>query len=172
MVKSGKNLDIFTTSIENVLMSSLLGEYQCKVDAKGRFMLPSGLKRQLDPAAKDQFVINRGFEGCLVLYPMNEWEVETKKFEKLNLFVTKNRKFYRQFHNGATQLGLDGTGRVLLPKPLMGGVGITKEIVLFAYANRIEVWDKAKYEQVMNDDLDDFAQLAEDVMGELDNTEE
>ncbi len=153
-------------------MSSLLGEYQCKVDAKGRFMLPAGLKRQLDPSAKDQFVINRGFEGCLVLYPMNEWEVETSKFAKLNLFVTKNRKFIRQFNNGATQLGLDGIGRVLLPKPLMGAVGISKEIVLFAYANRIEVWDKEKYDQVMNEDLDDFANLAEDVMGEIDNTEE
>jgi len=153
-------------------MSSLIGEYQCKVDAKGRFMLPAGLKRQLDPAAKDQFVINRGFEGCLVMYPSNEWEVETEKIKGLNLFVTKNRKFLRQFHNGATQLGLDGTGRVLLPKPLMAGVGITKEIVLFAYANRIEVWDKAKYEEVMNDGLDDFAQLAEDVMGDKDDTKE
>lgn len=150
-------------------MPSLIGEYQCKVDAKGRFMMPSGLKRQLDPAAKDQFVINRGFEGCLVLYPMNEWEKETAKFEKLNLFVMKNRKFYRQFHNGATQLGLDGTGRVLLPKTLATAAGIAKEIVLFAYANRIEVWDKAKYEQVMEEDLDGFADLAEDVMGELEN---
>ena len=153
-------------------MSSLIGEYQCKVDAKGRFMLPAGLKRQLDPSAKDQFVINRGFEGCLVLYPMNEWEIETGKFKDLNLFVTKNRKFIRQFNNGATHLSLDGTGRVLLPKPLMGAVGIAKEIVLFAYANRIEVWDKAKYDLVMNDGLDDFAQLAEDVMGEIDTTQE
>lgn len=153
-------------------MSSLLGEYQCKVDAKGRFLLPSALKRQLDPAAKDQFVVNRGFEGCLVLYPMNEWEAETKRFESLNLFVAKNRKFYRQFHNGATQLGLDAVNRILLPKPLMSAVGITKDIVLFAYANRIEVWDQEKYNEVMNDGVDDFAQLAEDVMGEMDKSEE
>jgi MraZ protein len=88
VVKSGKIINIFTLANNSVSMPSLIGEYQCKVDAKGRFMLPSGLKRQLDPAAKDQFVINRGFEGCLVLYPMNEWEKETAKFEKLNLFVT------------------------------------------------------------------------------------
>ena len=153
-------------------MSSFIGEYQCKVDAKGRFMLPSGLKKQLDPAAQEKFVINRGFEGCLVLYPMNEWNKETAKFEKLNLFVAKNRKFYRQFHNGATQLVLDGTGRLLLPRTLAKTAEIEKEIVLFAYANRIEVWAKDKYEAVMDEDADDFASLAEDVMGELGNDEE
>lgn len=148
-------------------MSNFIGEYQCKVDSKGRFMLPSGLKKQLDPAAQERFVINRGFEGCLVLYPMNEWENETSRFKKLNLFVAKNRKFYRQFHNGATQLALDNTGRLLLPKTLSTNAEIKKEIVLFAYANRIEVWAKDKYEEVMNADEDDFASLAEDVMGEI-----
>lgn len=131
--------------------------------------MPSGLKKQLDPAAQEKFVINRGFEGCLVLYPMNEWEKETQKFEKLNLFVAKNRKFYRQFHNGATQLLLDGTGRLLLPRTLAKSAEISKEIVLFAYANRIEVWAKDRYEEVMEEDVDDFASLAEDVMGELDD---
>ena len=150
-------------------MANFIGEYHCKVDAKGRFMMPSGLKKQLDPAAQEKFVINRGFEGCLVLYPMNEWEKETQKFEKLNLFVAKNRKFYRQFHNGATQLLLDGTGRLLLPRTLAKSAEISKEIVLFAYANRIEVWAKDRYEEVMEEDMDDFASLAEDVMGELDD---
>ncbi len=130
-------------------------------------MLPSGLKKQIDPAAQEKFVVNRGFEGCLVLYPMNEWEKETAKFEKLNLFVAQNRKFYRQFHNGATQLALDGNGRLLLPKALSSVASIEKELVLFAYANRIEIWSKTKYEEVMNDDLEYFADLAEDVMGEL-----
>ncbi|KAB1062876.1 division/cell wall cluster transcriptional repressor MraZ [Salibacter halophilus] len=150
-------------------MANFIGEYHCKVDTKGRFMMPSGLKKQLDPAAQEKFVINRGFEGCLVLYPMNEWEKETQKFEKLNLFVAKNRKFYRQFHNGATQLLLDGTGRLLLPRTLAKSAEISKEIVLFAYANRIEVWAKDRYEEVMEEDMDDFASLAEDVMGELDD---
>lgn len=153
-------------------MASFIGEYECKMDTKGRFMLPSGLKKQIDSAAQEKFVINRGFEGCLVLYPMNEWEKETAKFEKLNLFVAKNRKFYRQFHNGATQLALDGNGRLLLPKTLASVASIQKEIVLFAYANRIEVWAKDKYEEVMGEDLEDFADLAEDVMGQLNEEEE
>jgi MraZ protein len=148
-------------------MSSFLGEFECKLDAKGRFMFPAGLKKQLDPAAQERFVLNRGFEGCLVLYPLNEWKLETARFEKLNLFVAKNRKFYRQFHNGATEVSMDATGRLLVPKNLSGFAEIQKEIVLFAYANRIEVWAKDKYQAVMDEDADDFADLAEEVMGEL-----
>lgn len=153
-------------------MSSFIGEFLCKVDAKGRFLLPSGLRRQFDPSAKDQFVLNRGFEGCLVLYPMNEWELETARFEKLNLFVIKNRKFYRQFHNGATQTALDNAGRLLIPKRLQDHASIKKDIVLFAYANRVEVWAQERYDEVMNDGLEDFAQLAEDVMGDIEKPAE
>lgn len=150
-------------------MANFIGEYECKLDAKGRFLLPSGLRKQIDTSAQERFVMNRGFEGCLVLYPMNEWDKETAKFEKLNLFVAKNRKFYRQFHNGATQMSLDGNGRLLVPKNLMVAGGLQKEIVLFAYANRIEVWSKEKYDAVMAEDADDFESLAEDVMGDLES---
>ena len=128
-------------------------------------MLPAGLRKQLDPSAEERFVINRGFEGCLVLYPLNEWTAITAQLESLNLFVARNRRFYRQFHNGATPLNLDGNARLLLPKPLMTFAEISKEVILFAYSNRIEVWDKARYEAVMSEDLDDFADLAEEVMG-------
>ena len=146
-------------------MTSFIGEYECKLDAKSRFLLPSGLRKQLDPAANEQFVMNRGFEGCLVLYPQTEWDKVTAKLSKLNLFVTKNRAFYRQFHNGATQISLDNSGRVLIPKTLMSFAGIQKDAVLFAYADRIEIWAKDKYEEVMNQDVDAFADLAEEVMG-------
>ena len=153
-------------------MASLIGEYECKLDVKGRFLFPSGLKKQLDPTAKERFVMNRGFEGCLVLYPMNEWETETAKFSKLNLYRAKDRKFYRQFHNGATHLELDSSSRVLVPKRLKEVAGIDKDIVLFAYANRIEVWSKEKYDAEMAVDRDDFEDLAEDVMGGLEKDDD
>lgn len=148
-------------------MTGFLGEFECKLDNKSRFLLPSGLRKQLDPAANEQFVMNRGFEGCLVLYPLNEWEKITTKLKKLNLFVSKNRAFYRQFHNGATSISLDANGRVLVPKALMSYAGIKTDAVLFAYADRIEVWSKERYEQVMSQDSESFAQLAEDVMGDI-----
>lgn len=146
-------------------MTSLLGEFECKLDAKSRFLLPAALKKQLDPAAKEEFVLNRGFEGCLNLYPVNEWEKIAARLQKLNLFVAKNRAFHRQFHNGATAVSLDNNGRVLVPKSLMAYADLKKEAVLFAYADRIEIWSKDRYDEVMNQDADAFADLAEEVMG-------
>lgn len=148
-------------------MANLVGEFDCKLDAKGRFLFPSALRKQLDPAAQESFMMNRGFEKCLTLYPMNEWESLSKKLSKLNLFKTENRKFYRFFHNGANSLNLDGSGRLLIPKGLMGYANIKKEIIVFAYADRIEIWDKEKYAEMMSDGVDDFADLAEQVMGSL-----
>ena len=149
-------------------MTSFLGEFECRLDAKSRFLVPSGLRKQLDPESNEQFVVNRGFEGCLVLYPNTSWERITSRLRKLNLFVAKNRAFYRQFHNGATSVSLDSNGRILIPKSLMVHAGLDKELVLFAYADRIEVWAKERYDKVMTQDEDEFASLAEDVMGGAD----
>ena len=113
--------------------------------------------------------MNRGFEGCLVLYPQNEWDRISARLRKLNLFVARNRAFYRQFHNGATSVALDNNGRVLVPRALMAFAGIDKEAVLFAYADRIEVWAKDKYDMIMAQDSEEFADLAEEVMGDLDD---
>lgn len=145
---------------------SYLGEYICKLDAKGRLTVPSGLKKQLDNEGREGFVLNRGFEGCLGLYPHKDWLEVSKKLNDLNLFTIKNRAFVRKFQNGATKLDMDGNGRVLLPKDLQEFAGISKEVVLFAYADRIEIWDKAKYEEVMNEEMGDFATLAEEVMSD------
>ena len=149
-------------------MANLVGEYECKLDAKGRFLFPAGLRKQLDPAAQETFMINRGFEPCLTIYPMNEWDKISAKLSKLNLFKAENRKFFRLFHNGANSLNLDNAGRILLPKQLMSYAGITKVIVATAYADRVEIWDKERYEQMMADEASDFADLADKVMGDLD----
>ena len=145
---------------------SYLGEYICKLDAKGRLAVPSSLKKQLDNEGKEGFVLNRGFEGCLGLYPHKDWQVVADKLNGLNLFNIKNRAFVRKFQNGATQLDMDGNGRINLPNDLLEYAGITKEVVLFAYADRIEIWDKAKYNKMMNEELGDFATLAEEVMSD------
>lgn len=152
-------------------MTNFIGEFDCKLDPKGRLMLPSGLRKQLDPAAQEKFVLNRGFEKCLVLYPKNEWDVISAEVNQLNQYVKKNRDFIRYFYRGASELNLDGTGRVLLPKRLLEYAGIGKELVMFAYSNRIELWDKATYDNLLTDEPEDFASLAEEVMGNKDNTE-
>jgi len=175
--KSGKKWGILRyiytlKSFNPVPETNLIGEFECKLDQKGRVILPSNLKKQISPEAKDMFVINRGFENCLVLYPMNEWKGISAEINRLNLYNRKNRNFVRYFYRGATELALDGSNRLLLPKTLMSYAGIGKEVILFAFSNRIEVWAKDKYEQLMTDEPEDFAALAEEVMGKPERTEE
>lgn len=152
-------------------MAGLVGEYEVKLDAKGRFLFPSALKKQLSPAAQESFMLNKGFEDCLTLYPMNEWEKLSEKLSKLNLFKPKNRMFYRLFHQGAKQIALDTAGRVLIPVTHMERVGLDKDIMLIAYNDRIEIWDKDKYFDFIDANMADFADLADEVMGEMEDGE-
>ena len=153
-------------------MNGLVGEYEVKLDAKGRFLFPSHLRRQLSPAAQESFMLNKGFEECLTLYPMNEWEKLSAQLSKINLFKPKNRMFYRLFHQGAKDVSLDKTGRILIPSAHMERVGLTKEAMLIAYNDRIEIWDKSKYFEMIEGSMTDFADLAEEVMGDLGNDTE
>lgn len=129
-------------------------------------MLSAALRKQIDPAANESFFMNRGFEQCLVMYPMNEWEKEERKLlDRLNLYDPSDREFYRKMTYGGTTLTLDKNGRLLIPKNLLNTVGIKKDIVLFAFANRIEVWDAKTFENNMNEGWEDFSELARKVMG-------
>lgn len=147
-------------------MVHLIGTYECKADAKGRLMLPAAYKKQLAPVLQDGFVLKRSvFQPCLELYPMAEWNQLMQKINKLNRFKKKNNDFIRRFTAGVKMIEIDATGRVLIPKDLVGFAGIQKEVVLSSAVNIIEVWDKDKYEQAINDATEDFAELAEEVMG-------
>lgn len=147
-------------------MKSLIGEYECKMDAKGRFLMPSGLRKQLPEDQQAEFVVNRGLDKCLVLYPNQVWEKELGRIQARNQYVKKNRAFTRWFLNGATPLTLDSSARVLIPKRLMEHAGLEKEVVLVAQIDKVEIWDKATYEDWFNSSDIDFESLAEDVMGE------
>lgn len=146
-------------------MAHLLGEYECKVDSKGRFVLPAGLKKQLSAEDQERFVVNRGFEKNLTLYPESEWQKISREINGLNLYNKKNREFVRYFFRGATELTIDAANRILLPKPIMDYAGISKDIILFAYGQRIEIWAKEEYDQMMQQEPEDFSSLAEEVMG-------
>jgi MraZ protein len=153
-------------------MAGLVGEYEVRLDAKGRFLFPSSLRKQLSPAAQEKFMLNKGFEECLTLYPMNEWDRLSGKLSKMNLFKPKNRMFYRLFHQGAKSIALDGVGRILIPSSLMERVGLDKDVMLIAYNDRIEIWDKTKYFDVIEGNMADFADLAEEVMGDINDDDE
>ena len=147
---------------------SFLGEYELKLDAKGRLRLPGALKQQLSPEAKGRFVVNRGFEECLEIYPINVWLDVRKKVEKLNQFKKKERAFIRYFLRGATEVVLDGADRLNIPKHLLEYAGIQGDAIITPGKNTLELWNKAKYEKELAMDSDSFADLAEDVLGDID----
>lgn len=146
-------------------MFHFLGEFDCKLDAKGRMMIPSSLKKQLPEAEREGLVINRGFEKNLVIYTKKEWDLITAELSKLNSYEKKSRDFIRYFTRGATELCLDSANRILFPKTLMEYAGITGEVVLSCVLNKIEVWAKDAYDSQMDNEPENFANLAEEVMG-------
>ncbi|RYZ33831.1 MAG: division/cell wall cluster transcriptional repressor MraZ [Sphingobacteriales bacterium] len=148
-------------------MSHFLGEFDCKLDAKGRMMLPSGLRKQMPEAEKDGLVINRGFEKHLVIYTRSEWDKIMEDLSKLNQYEKKTREFIRYFTRGATELSLDAAGRVLLPKSLLDYAEVGSDVVLSSQFNKIEVWAKDAYDAQMDNEPENFANLAEEVMGNL-----
>lgn len=146
-------------------MKAIVGTYECKVDVKGRLMIPSGLKKQL-PAREDGFVLKRSvFEKCLELWPMAEWQIMMEKINQLNRFDKKNDLFVRKFMAGVKLIDIDDSGRLLIAKDLVAFAGIQKEIVLSSKINIIEIWDKELYENLLSDEDVDFAELAQEVMG-------
>ncbi len=147
----------------------LTGEYELKIDAKGRIKLPANLLKQLSPTGGEngtyQFVINRGIEKHLVLYPHDVWDEKTKQHTKLNINIKKTRQALRYMYRGATQLAADNSERILVPKNLLLYAGIEKQVVLFAYLNQIEIWAKGAYQQLIDEEPEDFSELAEEVFG-------
>ena len=129
-------------------------------------MIPSDLKKQLAPVAPSGFVLKRAvFQPCLELYPMEEWQQLMQKVSRLNRFNRKNNDFIRRFTAGVRTVEMDATGRLNIPKDLMVFAGIDKDIVLSSAVNIIEIWDTTNYEKAIDDASNDFADLAEEVMG-------
>ena len=147
-------------------MIVFLGEYEVTFDAKGRFLLPVGIKKQLPEEAGEKFVISRGFEKCLTLYPKKNWDPIMAELIKVNDYKAENREFLRYFTMGAAELELDSAGRLLVPPYLKTYAGLEKEVVLVSVINKIEIWDKSKYQQFFDSfSLEKYSDLAEKVMG-------
>lgn len=147
-------------------MTGFLGEFEATLDAKGRFLLPAGFKKQLPEEETVRFVINRGFEKCLALYPMRTWEPLFAKINGLNEFDPKQREFRRAFLNGATYVEPDTAGRILLPPSLKMYADLTKDIVLMATGDKLEIWDSNKYKQFFDSiSSDALSDLGRDVLG-------
>lgn len=159
---------IFLLQSKNRAVETIVGTYECKADAKGRLMLPAPLKKQIAGSLAEGFILKRSvFQQCLELYPMSEWNLMMQKINKLNRFVKKNNDFIRRFTAGVKVVEIDNMGRLLVPKDLVVFGNITKDVVLSSAVNIIEIWDKDLYEKAIDDSVVDFADLAEDVMGNV-----
>lgn len=147
-------------------MIGFLGEYPVTLDAKGRFLLPANLKKQLPEGESTHFVINRGIERCLTLYPMSSWEPLFRRLSALNDFDANNRLFRRVFLNGATEVEPDSAGRLLVPPALKAYAELEKDIMLVSAIDKIEIWSEKNFNQLFeNASTDDFSDLAQRVMG-------
>ncbi len=135
-------------------------------------MVPAPLKKQLGNL-EEGFVLKRSvFQPCLELYPMGEWNKVMQKINKLNRFVKKNNDFIRAFTAGVKMVEIDATGRLLIPKDLVLFSKIDKDIVLSSAVSIIEIWDKNLYESALDNAMVDFADLAEEVMGNQNEDED
>ena len=132
-----------------------MGEYNHTIDAKGRLIIPSKFRELLG----EEFVLTKGLDGCLSIYPMDEWKAFEEKLRALPLTNKNARTFTRFFVAGATNCELDKQGRILVPQTLREFAGLEKDVVLTGNLNRIEVWSKEKWSE--NCDYDVMDSIAE-----------
>ena len=152
-------------------MRPLIGEYDCKLDQKGRFLLPAALRKQLPVEEQTHFVLSRGIDTCLVLRPLKIWEKKLEEVFSKSEFIDDHRDFGRAFTKGATPIELDSHSRVLIPKRLKAYAKLEKEIILIAQYDKVEIWDTQAYD-AWQEGLEALSSLAERVMGKESSAEE
>jgi len=148
-------------------MINFIGDFPCKLDAKGRLSLPAAFKKQMQAVGQEDFVIKKDiFENCLVLYPINEWQEQVELLnKKINPYNREHNKFLREFHRGKAELNIDTAGRILIPKRLLEIIGESTDLVLAGLETKIEIWSKEAFEK-METNENDFASLAEKILGQ------
>ena len=147
-------------------MATFIGDYACKVDVKGRIILPMAFKKQMPADAQDRFVVRKDiFENCLVLYAIEDWNRQLEKIRKrINQYNREQNMFLRNFFKGTAELSLDNNNRMLVPKRLMDLIGADRDVVLAGQDGRIEIWAADIYNKI-DMPSEDFANLAEKLMG-------
>jgi len=147
-------------------MATFIGDYACKVDVKGRIILPMAFKKQMPSGAPDHFVVRKDiFESCLVLYSIDDWNRQIEKIRsRINPYNREHNVFLRNFFKGTAELILDNNNRLLIPKRLLDLAGIARDAVLAGQDGRIEIWAADVYDKI-DMPSDEFANLAEKLLG-------
>jgi MraZ protein len=145
------------------MKTNFFGEYECKLDEKGRLKLPSAILNQLGENNSREFVANRGFERCLYLFPKTIWTVKLNEVQGLNEYLPEVRQFKRYFYRGATEFTPDKADRILLPKILLDYAGIDKTLILTAVGEYLEMWNADTYRDMINKEPEDLSALAQKI---------
>lgn len=145
------------------MKTNFFGEYECKLDEKGRLKLPSAILNQLEDSSSREFVANRGFEKCLYLFPKSVWNTKLKEVQGLNEYLPEVRQFKRYFYRGATEFNPDKTDRILLPKILLEYAGIDRTLIITAVGDYLELWNAETYREIINKEPDDLSALAQKI---------
>ena len=137
-----------------------MGEYNHTIDAKGRLIVPAKFREILG----DNFIVTKGLDGCLFVYPNDEWTRFEEKLKSLPLTNKNARQFTRFFLAGAAACEVDKQGRILLPQVLREFASLEKDVVLVGVASRIEIWSRERWDESMNTydgDMDEVAEIME-----------
>ncbi len=145
------------------MKTNFFGEYECKLDEKGRLKLPSAILNQLGENNSREFVANRGFERCLYLFPKDIWTIKLNEVQGLNEYLPEVRQFKRYFYRGATEFTPDKADRILLPKILLDYAGIDKTLIITAVGEYLEVWNAESYRELINTEPEDISALAQKI---------
>jgi len=147
-------------------MTFFTSEYESKLDSKGRLVLPSRIKAQLPSGEANELVIRRGFEPCLIIYPMVEFKKVFSKISGLSEFNEEYRKLQRNFFSGTATVELDASGRFVIPKNLASYAQLEKDLILIGMGNKVEVWNPLIYEKHLIKDSSELSKLAEKYLAE------
>lgn len=145
------------------MKTNFFGEYECKLDEKGRLKLPSAILNQLGENTSRDFVANRGFERCLYLFPKEVWNVRLGEVQGLNEYLPEVRQFKRYFYRGATEFTPDKADRILLPKLLLDYAGIDRTVIITAVGEYLEMWNAETYNDMINKEPEDISALAQKI---------
>jgi MraZ protein len=147
-------------------MTFFTSEFESKLDTKGRLVLPARIKAQLPPDEGSELVIRRGFEPCLIIYPMVEFKKVFSKISGLSEFNEEYRKLQRNFFSGTATVELDANGRFVIPRNMLSYAQLEKDLILIGMGNKVEVWNPSIYEKHLIKDSSELSKLAEKYLTE------
>ena len=141
-----------------------VGNYRHSIDNKGRVAIPAKMRKFMSPESQQSFMVIRGTQKCIDLFPLDVWQKITKDIQKLGYYNEEDAEFLRQYLSNATLETMDSQSRIPIPKVLLDYAGITKEVVIAGMMDKIEIWNVEDYENKLSENTQSFAQIAQKVM--------